>query len=188
MASASPRRSELLSSIGLGFTAFPVVVDETPRAGEKPVDFALRIAEEKASSITLSGNAVSIGCDTIVVQGSNIFGKPRDESEAAEMLGLLSGKSHLVITAVALKSQRLVSDYSTTEVHFAPLSERIIRWYLSTGEPMDKAGAYGIQGRAGLFVTRIYGSYSNVVGLPMHLLPGIFDRIGIDFYSLLQPD
>ena len=186
LASASPRRAELLFALGLDFTTRPVEVDETPLHSESPVSLALRLAQEKTGLVRREENQVVIGCDTIVVIGGRILGKPENLSDAYEMLNTLNGKRHQVISGVALRGQELVSDFCSTEVSFANLSEQAIRWYLESGEAMDKAGAYGIQGLAGLFVTEIKGSYSNVVGLPLHLLPPLFEKLGVDFYALLS--
>lgn len=171
LASASPRRAELLSQMGLAFTIAPVDIDETPRPDELPAHYVERLAREKAAAgLARAGDRDSlvIGSDTTVVCDDRILAKPADAKEAAAMLASLSGRSHRVMTAVALAGEhgcyaRLV----TTEVRFRELTEAEIHAYCATGEPLDKAGGYGIQGKGGLFVTGIWGSYSAVVGLPL---------------------
>ncbi len=171
LASASPRRAELLSQLGVPFTAAPVDIDETPRPGEPPAHYVERLAREKAAAglaRARQADSLVIGSDTTVVCDDRILAKPADESEAAAMLASLSGRSHRVMTAVALAGEhgcyaRLV----TTEVRFRELSDSEIRAYCRTGEPLDKAGGYGIQGRGGVFVSGLWGSYSAVVGLPL---------------------
>ncbi|HUX08641.1 MAG TPA: Maf family protein, partial [Acidobacteriota bacterium] len=143
LASASPRRAELLSRIGVKFTVRPVSVDEIPLDGEEPRDFALRMAKEKAERGRKGEDELVIGCDTVVVVDGTILGKPRDAGEARTMLKLLSGRSHSVITAVALAGERNTADFAETVVEFDPMDEGMIDWYVRTGEPMDKAGAYG---------------------------------------------
>jgi septum formation protein len=168
LASKSPRRAELLSAAGIEFEIRAADIDETPRPGESPRDYVLRIAEEKARAI--DGELV-LAADTTVVLGGEIMGKPADAADAARMLRALSGRHHEVLTAIALKrSDQLETDLASTAVWFAPLSEEEIAGYVASGEPMDKAGAYGIQGLASKFVDRIEGSYSNVVGLPVALV------------------
>lgn len=187
LASASPRRAELLRSIGLDFEVRPVVVDEAPLPGESPQQCALRLAECKADHPdNADSDTIIIGCDTVVVCGDNILGKPTDEKYAKRMLNLLSGKTHSVITAVAMKKGKVVSDFCETKVRFEHLGKELIDWYVATGEPMDKAGAYGIQGHAAVFIPEIRGSYSNVVGLPLHLIPQLLNKLGTDFLDLVK--
>jgi septum formation protein len=178
LASASPRRAELLRNLGLRFEVRPVAVSEVPSEGEKPADFALRMASEKALKGRRSDDELAVGCDTVVVVGEEILGKPEDAAQARSMLGLLGGRVHTVITAVAVAGERLVSSFAETAVEFEPLDERTIEWYIATGEPMDKAGAYGIQGKAAVFVRRIDGPYDNVVGLPVNLLGRLLAEFG----------
>ena len=176
LASASPRRRELLLQVGLGqaefsFEALAADIDESHRAGESAAEFVVRLAIEKANAgLALWGlsDAVVLGSDTIVVLEGAILGKPKDEADARQMLGALSGKRHSVMTAVAVTDgQRTLSRLVETKVQFCGLTEQAILAYIATGEPMDKAGAYGIQGLGGCFVEAIDGSYSAVVGLPL---------------------
>jgi len=176
LASASPRRAEILRNAGISFRILRTSVDESPRRGESPARLAGRLAREKAIAAArrLRSSAIILGADTVVVLGRQILGKPSSRSDARRMLRLLSGRSHRVLTAVALlrlapgaRRPRILSAVESTRVTFATLSARQITAYVSTGEPMGKAGAYAIQGRAGKFVTRIEGCYFNVVGLPL---------------------
>jgi septum formation protein len=184
LASASPRRGELLRNAGIAFTVRPANIPELPREGEVPHDFALRMAREKALAVFLDRpDDFVLGADTIVIVDGQILGKPGDEADAARMLRLLSGRSHHVITAVCLAgpASRKTSDREpriafedkrseTTLVTVDKLGDDDIRSYIATGEPMDKAGAYGIQGIASRWITRIEGDYFNVVGLPVALV------------------
>jgi septum formation protein len=170
LASASPRRRELLDAAEVSHTVDPVDVDERVSPGETPEMYAERVARDKAAAgARRHPLAHVLGADTIVVVDDAILGKPQDDADARRMLRLLSGRAHEVLTAVALASpgQKLVVRIERTRVWFAELSERDIDWYLATGEHRDKAGAYAIQGRASRFIPRIEGSYSNVVGLPV---------------------
>ena len=170
LASSSPRRAELLTSAGFDFVVIPADVDETPRAAERPSDYALRVAHSKADRVVtgLPPDCIVVAADTVVVSGGRMMGKPADEAEAASMLRTLSGTVHEVHTAVVVRTQaRKVNRVATTRVRFQPLSEAEIAWYIATGEAFGKAGAYGIQGRAARFVDSIDGSWSNVVGLPI---------------------
>jgi septum formation protein len=169
LASASPRRAELLASAGLEFAILPAEIDETPRAGEVPGDYAMRMAHEKAAVVRARcPSAVVLGADTVVIADGEILGKPTDAADAARMLNRLSDRVHVVHTAVVLSwKASVVSELCTTRVHFRPMSQEEIAWYISTGEPYGKAGAYAIQGRASRFIDWIDGSWSNVVGLPV---------------------
>ncbi len=168
LASASPRRRDLLASLGVEFTVQVPETDETPRAGELPHSFAERLAGEKAAAIHATPDTTVIAADTIVVQGSAILGKPSDETEAFKMLSGLSGQSHQVITAICVKQGERRHVFSvTTEVVFRALVQSEIETYIASGCPMDKAGAYAIQGGAAHMVRSINGSYTNVVGLPL---------------------
>jgi septum formation protein len=168
LASASPRRAELLLAAGIPFTTHPVDVDEQPRAGEPPRDYVLRVSTDKARACPGPSNAVVLAADTAVVVAAQILGKPVDAADAARMLRLLSGRAHLVLTGVVLRrGDREVAAVEATAVTFAPLTEDDIEWYVATGESSDKAGAYAVQGLASRFVDRIDGSYTNVVGLPV---------------------
>jgi septum formation protein len=171
LASASPRRAELLSAAGLSFVVQAADVDETPRADEAPEACAMRLARAKASAVVRPPGAIVLGADTLVVVDGHGLGKPRDDREAAAMLRRLSGRVHEVVTGIALVSEHgAIVDRASTRVTFAALGEDEIAWYVATGEPRDKAGAYGIQGGASRFITGIEGSYSNVVGLPVELV------------------
>jgi septum formation protein len=181
LASASPRRQELLRTAGIPFTVQPADIDETPRSGESPRDCAERLAREKALAVSRSRpkNYV-LGADTIVVVDDTILGKPRDAGDAARMLRMLSGRTHAVITGVCVVNPVVSGQWSvastiksaseTTLVTMCEISEDEIRFYIATGEPMDKAGAYAIQGMASRWIPRIEGDYSNVVGLPVALV------------------
>lgn len=168
LASASPRRRELLASLGLDFEIQIPNIDETPRPGEAPRMFAERLALEKAEAIPADTATILISADTIVVQGHVILGKPRNEEEAFSMLEGLSGQSHEVITGVCVKQGKRTEVFSVvTNVEFRPLTKYEITAYIASGDPMDKAGAYAIQGGAAHMVRAISGSYTNVVGLPL---------------------
>jgi septum formation protein len=171
LASASPRRSELLASAGFSFETLPTDVDETPRDGEAPRDYAIRVARDKAemavSYCRNSGNIV-LAADTVVVVDGRILGKPADARDAESMLKTLSGRVHEVHTAVVVRSEAGEAvELVTTRVRVLPLSDDEIAWYIASKEPEGKAGAYAIQGRAARFIEWIDGSWSNVVGLPI---------------------
>jgi septum formation protein len=171
LASASPRRSELLASAGFSFETWPADVDETPRDGEPPTAYALRVAREKASAAyegCRNSGSVVLGADTVVVADDRILGKPINDREAEDMLKMLSGRVHQVHTAVVIcSSRRELSEVVTSQVRLLPLTDDEIAWYIASKEPQGKAGAYAIQGRAARFVDWIEGSWSNVVGLPI---------------------
>ena len=171
LASASPRRAELLTAAGFQFDVMPADVDEVVQPGESPRNYALRVARDKALVISERcqdpGGAV-LGADTVVVADGEILGKPTDSDDARRMLRLLSASAHDVHTAVVIRTQAgEQSEVVTTRVWFQALSDSEIAWYVASGEPDGKAGAYGIQGRAARFIDRIDGSWSNVVGLPV---------------------
>ena len=180
LASASPRRAEILRAVGWPFEAFAVNIDESPQNSETAAAYVERLAREKAEAAARqqrSPSVVVLGADTVVVAaGGVMLGKPRDEQDARRMLRLLSGCWHEVLTGVALvrAGENAVGDatiaHQSTRVRFSPLSDEEIDWYVATGEPMDKAGAYAVQGRAALFIEAIEGDYWNVVGLPVHLV------------------
>lgn len=173
LASASPRRAELLRSAGIDFDVQPANVDETIVPGEAPNDYVSRLAEGKARLVyERDVRRTVLAADTAVVVDTHILGKPLDDADAARMLRMLSGRTHEVLTAVSVFHPGQIVDtrVDATTVEFAPLSDTDIDWYVSSGEPMDKAGAYAVQGLASRFVTRIEGSYSNVVGLPVALV------------------
>jgi len=171
LASASPRRSELLESAGVKFSVVPGDIDETPFPGEAPVAHVLRLAEGKAREVSARAEGrFFIGADTIVLCDNEIMGKPCDDADAVRMLRKLSGRTHQVITGFAVldrETGRTVSRVVSTEVTFKLLNEEEISAYVATGCPLDKAGAYAIQGGAAYMVVRIDGSYTNVVGLPL---------------------
>ena len=183
LASASPRRQELLRNAGIPFTVCPANIPEIPSAGESPRDCAERLAREKARAVLLQQpRKFVLGADTIVVVDGEILGKPRDEADAMRMLRLLSGRTHEVTTGVCLVgpsrrtgNQKLETGFEdtrseTTRVSMTALTEEEIRSYIATDEPMDKAGAYAIQGIASRWIPRIEGDYCNVVGLPVALV------------------
>jgi len=166
LASASPRRRKLLAALGLDFDIVVPEIDETPLPNEKPRAFAERLASEKAHAVSAEG--IVVAADTIVVKNETILGKPADAAHAREMLQLLSGATHEVITGVCIKNTtRTVVFSASTAVVFRKLEDAEIEEYVATGEPMDKAGAYAIQGGAAHMVRSIDGSYTNVVGLPL---------------------
>ena len=173
LASASPRRAELLRSAGIDFDVQPADVDETIATGESPNEYVSRLAEAKARLVyERDVQRTVLAADTAVVVDARILGKPQDETDASRMLRMLSGRTHEVLTAVSVFHPGQIVDtrIDATTVEFARLSDTDINWYVSSGEPMDKAGAYAVQGLASRFVTRIEGSYSNVVGLPIALV------------------
>jgi len=171
LASASPRRKTLLNDLGLEFKIIEAQVEEKPFPGEDPEDFALRAASDKAGAVSRENIASWVlGADTVVVHAGRILGKPVDAKDALAVLLTLAGQKHLVHTGFCLENAKekvSVSRLVTTEVYFAPYTKEIAAAYVSSGEPMDKAGAYGIQGCGGFLVEKIKGSYSNVVGLPL---------------------
>lgn len=175
LASRSPRRAELLRAAGIVFEVLAADVDETPRAGEAPDAYVERLAIEKARAVlALRPGARVLGADTTVTIDGEILGKPADEADAVRMLRLLRGRAHDVHTGVALASPGGVrSAVDTTRVWFDAMTDEDISWYVGTGEPVDRAGAYAIQGFASRFIPRIEGSYSNVVGLPVALVSSI---------------
>ena len=170
LASASPRRAELLTAAGLDFDVLPPDVDETRLAGEAPDAYCLRLARAKAEAVAPAAQGrVVVAADTIVVVGKNVYGKPVDEPDARRMLEALSGRRHEVLTGVAVLAPGgpVAVALDRTVVEFSLMTAGDIAWYVASGEPMDKAGAYGIQGLASRFVARIEGAYSTVVGLPV---------------------
>jgi nucleoside triphosphate pyrophosphatase len=183
LASASVRRAEILHDAGFSFTVLTSAVDETPYPGESAHDLVQRLAFAKAELVAARavGPAIVIGADTEVTLEGHIFGKPRSSDDARHMLEKLSGRTHAVVTGVALirlpGAERLTFAESTL-VHFAMLSAEEISRYLATGEPHDKAGAYAIQGRAGRYIPRIEGCYFNVVGLPLARLQHALTELG----------
>ncbi|HEX3127096.1 MAG TPA: Maf family protein [Thermoanaerobaculia bacterium] len=179
LASGSPRRRELLGALGVAFTVRAVDLDETPRLGEEPRAYVLRLAKEKAAARAGPGELV-LAADTTVVVDGEILGKPENPEDARRMLRSLSNRDHTVLTGIALEEpgRGSVSDVVETRVRVAPLTAEEIDWYVGTGEPMDKAGAYAIQGLGSLFVEAVDGNYSNVVGLPVPAVYRLFARLG----------
>ena len=189
LASASPRRAELLRAAGIEFDVMPANADEAVHPGETAEAYVRRVAEAKARAVQPRANGRPVlAADTVVVVDGAILGKPVDRDDATRMLRMLSGRSHEVLTAVCLaggpdpeggpdKVRAAVTKIETTTVQFARLSDEDIDWYVSSGEPDDKAGAYAIQGLASRFITRISGSYSNVVGLPVSLVFQMFKAV-----------
>ena len=173
LASASPRRQQLLREAEIAFESCPAQIAEERRAGEAPVEYACRLAREKAEAVAqrFAGRYV-LGADTIVVVEDEVLEKPRDGADAARMLRRLSGRAHSVTTAVSLVGPggRLDTRSATTQVFFRKIAEKEIAEYIASGEPMDKAGAYAIQGGAARWTDRVAGDYSNVVGLPLALV------------------
>ena len=168
LASASPRRKELLALFGIPFVIRAADIDETMDPAAAPFDEVARVSRLKAMATAREAGDVVIAADTIVVCQGNVLGKPADEAEAAAMLRLLSGRDHQVMTGVTvLRGDRASTFTEVTDLHFRTLSDREIARYVASGEPMDKAGAYGIQGGAALFCTGMTGDYYNVMGLPV---------------------
>ena len=179
LASASPRRAELLRAAGIEFDVHPAHVDERMLGDESPDAYVRRVAEAKARAINSRfARGMVVAADTTVVADRHVLGKPIDVEDARRMLHMLSGRSHEVLTGVAVIGPDSALDTRTesTTVEFVRLTDREIDWYVSSGEPMDKAGGYAIQGLASRFVTRIVGSYSNVVGLPVALVYDMLKR------------
>lgn len=187
LASASPRRRELLDQIGVQFECFPVDIDESLRPGEPAADYVVRLALTKAqrAAAELPRSAVVLGADTVVVCDGEVFGKPRDAADGYRMLRALSGRTHQVMTAVAVGRtgdwrHRLVS----TEVTFRTLDEAECARYWDSGEPLDKAGGYAIQGFGAVFVAKMSGSYSAVVGLPLMETAALLREAGIEYWQM----
>ena len=182
LASASPRRRALLSELGLSFSVFSPEVDESPLPGEEPADLCGRLARLKAEAYRGGGRALVLGADTVVVVpdgGERVLGKPRDARENLDMLRLLQGRSHIVLTGVALRwDGRTALGVERTEVRFRPLDEAAMAAYVSTGEGLDKAGGYAVQGRGALMVERLDGDYFNVVGLPLCRVGTMMETLG----------
>jgi septum formation protein len=186
LASNSPRRKELLRQIGLDFRVDPADVDERVLPGESPQGYALRVALDKARvAAARAGTGIVIAADTIVVLDNEILGKPADAGDAERMLMKLSGRVHRVITGLAVMDAatgKMLTRASTTRVWFRSLAAGEIISYVATGEPLDKAGAYGIQERGALLVEKIDGCYFNVVGLPLSLLDELLGHFGVDVF------
>jgi septum formation protein len=171
LASQSPRRAEILRSAGIPFTVRAANIDESPLDAERPGPYVRRVAEAKACAIQASSNEIVLGADTTVVAAGEMLAKPADVEDARRMLKLLSGRRHEVLTGICLRQgDRVVRDHAATAVWFGELSTDEIEEYVASGEPMDKAGAYAIQGLASRYIERIEGCYFNVVGLPVSLV------------------
>jgi septum formation protein len=171
LASQSPRRAEILRQAGIRFVVRAVSVDETPQSGETPEDYVRRLAEAKARAVPAGPDEIVLGADTTVVVDDELLAKPADAIDARRMLTALSGRRHEVITGICLRrGEEQICDHAVTTVWFAPLSEQEIDEYVASGEPMDKAGAYAVQGAASKFIPRIEGCYYNVMGLPVSLV------------------
>lgn len=180
LASASPRRADLLRAAGFDVEIAPSEVDERRRQGERPEDYVRRLARAKAAAVaSLAGSLPIVAADTVVVVGDRVLEKPADDIEAAAMLRLLGGRTHDVLTGVVVRFGGLERErVARTQVRMAVLSEREIAWYVRSGEPRDKAGAYGVQGLASRFVDAVDGSYSNVVGLPVAVVYALLKEVG----------
>ncbi len=185
LASASPRRSELLKQIDCDFRVEAADVDEVSGDGYSPDELGVVNARRKAQAISkLYPDIPVLGADTVVSLDGHIYGKPKNAEDACAMLGKLSGRKHLVSTGIAFSwNGSTWEDYSMTWVYFAEMTTEQITRYVNTGEPLDKAGSYGIQGRAAAYIKKIDGSYSNVVGLPLHSTIQLAEKAGIDLYG-----
>lgn len=180
LASGSPRRAEILRQAGIPFVVRAAPVDETPLAGERPEDCVRRLAERKARAAPAGAGETVLGADTTVVIDGEMLGKPADAADARRMLAALAGRAHEVLTGVALRrGERVASAWASTRVEFAPMTASEIEDYVASGEPLDKAGAYAIQGLASKYIDRIEGCYFNVVGLPVALLATLLAELGI---------
>ncbi len=186
LASQSPRRKALLSQLGYRFSTQVAAIDETPLFNESPKDYVLRLAEQKARAIFQilpkqeQKSTVVLGSDTCVINDGNILGKPDDEAQSIIMLEQLSGSTHQVFTSIAaINNKSIIHEVVSTEVDYKPLTLDAIKRYWQTGEPHDKAGSYAIQGIGGQFVTKINGSYSAVVGLPLYETSQMLATLGI---------
>ena len=189
LASASPRRSDLLNQMGVSFEVLAVDIDESRQGDESPVDYVSRLAMEKAQAgfARQDGQLPSLGADTIVVFDGQIFGKPRDQQHAETMLMALSGKVHSVFTAVAIDNgSGTALAVSETRVEFRTISQSECLIYWQSGEPQGKAGAYAIQGRGGVFVEKLEGSYSGVVGLPLAETEQLLQRFSVPLWNTGQ--
>lgn len=186
----SPRRSELLTQIGVVHSIIKVDVDETPHHGEKPEEYVLRLAQEKAlagqKTLSTPETSLVLAADTSVVVDGRILGKPRDRDQALEMMQLLSDRSHWVYSGVALSGETMASSLSSSKVSFCQITTKQAAAYWDSGEPADKAGGYGIQGLGSIFITRLEGSFSGVMGLPLFETAQLLTQAGINPLSLLD--
>ena len=187
LASASPRRRELLELLGARFEIEPAVDEEIPQPGEVPAAYAVRAARAKAEQVAgTRPRSPVLAADTVVEIDGAVLGKPRSTGEAGAMLRLLSGRNHQVHTALALRFQgRSTSLLDTAKVRFVKLEDSVLEWYVATGEPMDKAGAYAVQGAGGVLVSGVEGSPHTVIGLPVHRLAELFAGVGLRFWDFL---
>jgi septum formation protein len=186
LASASPRRRELLAQLGIVFDVMAADVDETPRPGEDPLLYVQRLSVDKANAVaSVAGpDALVIAADTTVDAAGRILGKPVDDADARSMLLALSGATHRVHTGVTVaRGGRVVTAVETTDVTFIDVTQDLLDWYVATGEPFDKAGAYAIQGAGALLVERVSGSVSNVIGLPLTVLADLVAAVGLPLVS-----
>ena len=185
LASASPRRKELLDQIKVSYQVHPVDLDETPLPNEKPLEYVQRLAAEKSAACVtrLKTDLPVLAADTAVIVGDIIMGKPKDQADAVAMLSQLSGKTHQVYSAISLRGYEHNQAVSITEVTFRHLTRQEILAYWLTGEPLDKAGSYAIQGRGGMFVESIVGSFSGVVGLPLFETAQLLSKQGIELFK-----
>ena len=183
LASASPRRKELLDQIKVSYEIYPVNLDETPLPNEKPLAYVQRLAAEKSAACVaqLKTQLPVLAADTSVILGDLIMGKPQNQKDAVEMLTQLSGKTHQVFSAISLRGRDHLQAVSITDVTFRSLTEQEIIDYWHTGEPLDKAGSYAVQGIGGIFVKSIVGSFSGVVGLPLFETAELLSKQGIEF-------
>lgn len=187
LASASPRRAELLQQIGVPFTIEVGQVDEHQLPAESPMQYVERLARNKAMSLAKPNDVCVLGADTVVVLDGRVLGKPVDRADAIATLQALSGRAHQVMTGVAVcQGEHVESCVVTAEVNFAALSLAQIERYWDSGEPADKAGSYAIQGWGAVFVTHLEGSYSAVVGLPLHETAAMLARFGIDSWQVVR--
>lgn len=188
LASASPRRAEILRQIGVAFQIVPADIDETPMSQELPTDYVRRMAREKTQHVidSIAGSStVVLGADTSVVLGCKIYGKPKNQDEGMAMLADLSGKTHQVLTAVAMgNKQSCVLKLSATDVKFRDLDPEECLKYWKTGEPLDKAGGYAIQGMGAVFIEKISGSFSGVVGLPIEQTSQLLQTFNVPIWDL----
>lgn len=181
LASSSPRRQEILLSLGLSFSIQRVEIDESHVQGESPEQMVLRLAVGKANAANIATDQVAIGADTAVILGERVLGKPRDREQGVDMLLSLSGRVHSVLTGVAVRSQAgMETALSSTDVMFREIDQDEARRYWQSGEPRDKAGGYGIQGLGGVFVAAINGSYTGVMGLPVFETVALLEAAGIE--------
>ncbi|MGC4085777.1 MAG: Maf family protein [Vicinamibacterales bacterium] len=186
LGSASPRRAELLTAAGFSFDVRVADVDERVRAGERPDAYVRRLAMEKSAAVLAAtadsiAGVVVIGADTAVIVGDEILGKPIDDADAERMLRQLSGRSHLVLTGISVRSSRRdLTDVDETRVFVRELTDAEVAWYVASGEGRDKAGGYAIQGLASRFIPRIEGSYANVVGLPVAKAAELIERLAME--------